>query len=186
MGSEKREIHSKLVEHYPELFSGGSAEPWDIGSSERMASVSQLQDHLQGSFQLSVFGQVIASPIRSVPLGPNEEAPRQHERPILGAVPLEQALERGFLLKASISIVYISVLIHLSICCHMNSLQRNRLGFCLEDRGLVHVVPDQVQMIGTHKVCRRVQVAPELLGVFVEEVDPVRKAWPAFTDEWFW
>ena len=55
--------------------------------------------------------------------------------------------------------------------------------FRLEDRRLVHIIPDSVEVVGSNERGWMEQLSPPLGSIVIEVVEPNRLAWPAVTDE---
>ena len=59
-----------------------------------------------------------------------------------------------------------------AISLHVHGIEGHRVRINVEDGGLVHVVPEAVHVVAALEDVIGEEVAPELLSVLVEEVDP--------------
>ena len=66
MGAEEREVHTSLIEAYPDLISWHTDEAWDVCSTEDITSKTVLHDHFYSSKHFLILREVIAGPICTI------------------------------------------------------------------------------------------------------------------------
>ena len=93
MSSEEWIVHTKLVEHHPEILNWLSVEPWNVRASEWVASVTELKNHGERSLKLLEDSSIVTSPVSSELLRSEEEASCENERSSLRVVSLDESSE---------------------------------------------------------------------------------------------
>lgn len=78
-----------------------------------------------------------------------------------------------------VSIMDISMFNNCSVKLHMLALQGHSSLFGFEDRRLIHVIPEGVDLGCTFEVVVLIETLPEGLRVFIHIIDPGRVAGPA-------
>ncbi len=65
----------------------------------------------------------------------------------------------------------------------VSHVERHRVSFGTEDRWLIHIVPDVVEVARPWEISITELLAPVLLSIFIKEVNVGRVAWPAVAIE---
>ena len=86
-------------------------------------------------------------------------------------------------MKSTVGVVKLEVSYSGSILLHMDGILRHCPSPCAEDRWLIHIVPVSVDARALSKLLVIEKVAPVVLSVLVEEVDPGGVAGPALANE---
>ena len=87
-------------------------------------------------------------------------------------------------MERSIGIVNLKVRPLSSISLDVDSIEGHRMSVCAEDGRFVHVVPEAVHVVAALENVVAKEIAPEVLSVLIEEVNPDRVSWPAVSIEW--
>jgi hypothetical protein len=182
MGAEEGVVTTNLVEGNPEVIGGLTVEAWGVGSSERMASVTELEDHGHGTLDLLPHGTVITSPVCTKLLRAKEEASRQNKGTTSLIVSLEKTTEGRSLVETSIGVMDLLVEHLGTVSLHVDRVEVNGVGVGAEDSGLVHIIPERVKVVRALESVVIEETSPELLSVLVKEVDPGGVSGPAVAE----
>lgn len=165
-----------------------SHEVWNIGSREWNTRNTEREELVEGHWNVRVEVLAVTSPHGTITLGTEEEGSGKDEWSLLASVSLEESLVGGSLLEGTVGVVDPSVLDDGAVLhdvsvghWHANLV----LGFAgLEDRWLVHVVPDTVHVVGSLEDGWVKEGLVELLSLLVEEINPDGFSWPGLAIEW--
>lgn len=148
-----------------------------------MATHSELEDHVDGALKFVFGGSIITGPVSSEFLRAEEEASSEHKRSSLVVISCQKTSPRASLVKCAVSIMDIAMLKAASISLIVSHIERHRVSFGTEDRWLIHIVPDVVEVARPWEISIAELLAPVLLSIFIEEVNVGRVAWPAVAIE---
>jgi len=163
-------------------------EVWNIRSREWNTGNSEREELVERHWNVRVKVLAVTSPHGSITLGTEEEGSGENEWSLLASVSLKETLVGGSLLEGTVSVVHPSVLDDGSILhdvgvghWHTDLLLALT---ALEDRWLVHVVPDSVHVVGTLEDGWVKERLVEFLSLLVQEINPDGFAWPGLSIEW--
>lgn len=77
----------------------------------------------------------------------------------------------------------ISVLETSTVRLEVKVLHRHRVRIRAENRGFIHVIPEGVNVVRPLEVVIRELLRPEILSIFIQEVNPCRVTWPTVSIE---
>ena len=107
---------------------------------------------VEGHWDVRVKVLAVSSPHGSVSLGSQEERSGENEWSLLSSISLEESLVSGSLLECSVGVVYPSVLDDGSVLHDVSVGHWHTdlvLRILLEDRWLIHIVPDSIHVVGS-------------------------------------
>ena len=185
VSTEEWHVDTELVELDEKIIRGHSRVAWNIVSSIDNTGHTHAEQHIYGKLNILKFGVVAASGDSSESLGAEEEGSGEEERSLLATVTAEETLEGGALLEGTIGVVDPSVLEDVAIGGHVGVVHGHAdlgvMSLRLVDRGLVHVIPDTVHVVGALEDRGVEEILPVVAGGLVEEVNPDTLAGTALT-----
>ena len=174
---------TNLIEHNVKLVSRVTIETWHVCTTKWMTSHTVLQNHGNGALQFLVCGRVITGPVCAVLLRAHEEAASEHKGTLLVVISLKKSTEGGALMKGTVGVMDLQVGDHRAVNLDVDGVHGHGVRVGAEHGWLIHVVPEAVHVVATVEHIVVEEIAPEVLRIGVQEVDPGRVARPAVTEE---
>mmetsp|Transcript_118101 Transcript_118101/g.220809 ORF Transcript_118101/g.220809 Transcript_118101/m.220809 type:complete len:268 (-) Transcript_118101:1761-2564(-) len=176
MVSEERVCkHCKLIPSSDQLGIWMLEEATNISANQGLARDGEGTDHGNGYPQLLPRCCVVACPYGAVLVRTDEERAGEHKGAITRSSFL-QALEGGPMHVVAVHVVQISVF-HISVW--MDCITRHRDLWAVEDRRLIHVVPDVSIGIGALVLAQCKLAAPVFAHLWIREIWVARCTRPA-------
>lgn len=179
MRSEEGEETSKLVILYEKIISCLTVKSWDVGTSEWMSSNSQLEKHIDRALYFRIHSTIVTSPEGSELLTSEEETSRKHEGSSLVIVSCQEASERTSLMKSTVSIVHITMFKAFTVSPPVNHIHGHSVRAGTKYWRFIHIVPERIQVVWAFEIFVVKLLSPEVLGIFIQEINVGRVAWPA-------